>query len=326
MKITNKADISLPIAVWLLDDNYDYNSDERYISATSIMRPIRQIVLGARVPSDEREMDVQDNLASSLGTAVHDSVEAAWRRSGIKALKQLGYPDKVAESLVINPTPEDFSKNPNLLACYIEQRTTKVVDDYTIGGKFDMILDGRLYDHKTTSVYTYLLGSKDEDYALQGGIYRWLNPDKVIDPHIHINFIFTDWQRAQVSQNPNYPKLRTQEYPVLLLDPAEVEKYIRQKLRDLDRFWKAEQKDLPRCTDKELWRSDPVYKYFSDPAKINVVGARSSKNFTDKAEADAHLAAQGKGAIKTIPGEVKACQYCPAFSICEQRKEYFPDV
>lgn len=323
MKVTNRAGISLPIAVWLLHDDYDYNPDERYISATSIMRPIRQIVLSSRIPADQREADVQDFLASSIGTAIHDSIEMAWRKSGKIALKRLGFPAEVADSLLINPTPEELKANPNALTCYMEQRVTKQIGGYKIGGKFDMILDGRLFDHKTTSVYAYLLGSKDDDYGMQGGIYRWLNPDKVLDPHIHINFIFTDWQKAQVAQNPNYPKLKTQEYPVLMVDPAEVERYLHEKLRQLDRYWDAPEDELPRCTDKELWRSEPKYKYYADPAKMNVPGSRSSKNFDDQAEASAHLKAAGKGAIKTIPGEVKACPYCPAFQNCKQKDEYF---
>jgi len=323
MKITNRANISLPIAVWLVTDDYDYNPEERYISVTSLMRPVRQTVLARRIPSEEREMDIADLLASSMGTALHDSIEQAWRKNGARALKALGYPPKVYENLRINPTPEELKENPSIVPCYIEQRVTKEIDGYKIGGKFDMILDGRLFDHKTTSVWAYLLGSKDEDYALQMGMYRWLNPDKVLDDHGHINFIFTDWQRAASLQNPNYPKLKTVEYPVLLLSIPQVEQYIRAKLRELTRCWDLPEDQLPRCTDKELWRSESKFKYYSDPAKANQPGAKATKNFPTLSEANAHLSAAGKGIVKIIPGEVKACGYCPAFDNCKQKDEYF---
>jgi len=323
MKITNTANLPLPLAVWLVHDDYDYSPDERYISATSLMRPVRQTILAKRIPIEAREMDIADLLASSLGTAIHDSIEHAWRTGGKQALKKLGYPAKVYENLVINPTAEELAANPNIVTCYIEQRTVKEIGGYKIGGKFDMILDGRLFDHKSTSVYAYLLGSKDEDYALQTGIYRWLNPEKVLDDHAHINFIFTDWQKAMTFQNPNYPKLRAMEYPVLMLSIEKVEAWIRAKLAELTRCWNLPEDQLPRCTDKELWRSEPKYKYYSDPTKANQPGARATKNFDSKAEADAHKAAAGKGIVKTVPGEVKACGYCPAFENCKQKDEYF---
>ena len=32
---------------------------------------------------------------------------------------------------------------------------------------------------------------------------------------------------------------------------------------------------------------------------------------------------EGKGIVKEIPGEVKACSYCPAFNACKQKDHYF---
>lgn len=322
MKITNKANLPLPLAVWLVHDDYDYNPDPDYISATSLLRSTKQIVLGKRIPSEDREMDVAELLASSLGTAFHDSVEHAWRSGGKLALKKLGYPAAVYENLVINPTPEQLAENPKIVACYIEQRTVKEIAGFKVGGKFDMILDGRLFDHKSTSVYAYLLGSKDEDYALQMGIYRWLNPDKVLDDHGFINFLFTDWQKSMSLSNPNYPAQRALGYPVLMWSIEKVQEWIISKLHEVKKCWNLPEEQIPPCTDKELWRSEPKYKYYSDPAKMNVPGARATKNFDTKAEADAHRAACGKGAVKTVPGEVKACGYCPAFEICKQKDEY----
>jgi hypothetical protein len=85
------------------------------------------------------------------------------------------------------------------------------------------------------------------------------------------------------------------------------------------RYQDASQDALPRCTDEELWRSEPVYKYYSDPTKTD---GRATKNFDSLIEANNHLTEKGKGVVKTVPGQVKACLYCRAFDICEQRKEY----
>jgi len=99
----------------------------------------------------------------------------------------------------------------------------------------------------------------------------------------------------------------------------ETETWIKERLTQIDKFKKTPQRDLPRCSDKDLWRGDTTYKYFSDPNKTN---GRSTKNFTDKLQAHLFLQQKGKGIIIETPGKVKACGYCPAFPICTQKDEY----
>ena len=186
-----------------------------------------------------------------------------------------------------------------------------------------MVLDGRLFDFKTTSVYAYIKGSKDEDYAAQGGIYRWLNPDLIESDHIFIQFMFTDWQSAEAKRNPNYPQQKAKEYPVLLPSINDSNAFVVAKLQELSRLWDAPEDKLPDCTDKELWRSDPQFKYYSDPEKAKDPSARSTKNFDSLAEAEAFKREKGKGVVITKLGEVKACNYCAAFPVCKQREQYF---
>lgn len=322
MRITNNHNISLPLAVWLLHDNYDYINEPNYISATSLLRSTKQIILAKQVLASDKEMDISEKIASAFGNAVHDSVQRAWENIGGAALKKLGYPDSVADNIVVNPTEEYLAEHPNAIPIYFEKRAFREIAGYKIGGKFDTVIDGHLFDYKTTSTFSYTSGNKDEDYSLQGSIYRWLNPELIKEEYIFINFIFTDWQKFMVRSNPNYPKLKLLEHPVKLLSLEDTEKFITNKLNELSRLWDKSEADLPPCTDKELWRSEPEYKYYSDPTKANTPGARSSKNFDDLASANAHMAAQGKGIVKTVPGQVKACGYCPAYLACEQRKQY----
>jgi hypothetical protein len=37
------------------------------------------------------------------------------------------------------------------------------------------------------------------------------------------------------------------------------------------------------------------------------------------------MKSKGKGVVLEVPGEVKRCQYCRAYSVCEQRRRYFDD-
>jgi hypothetical protein len=316
MQITNINDISLPLAVWLASDSYDFTPNEFSISATSLLRPLRQTLLERRLTTETKEVpDVTDFIASRMGHSLHDGIERAWRGDYKDALRRLGYPEKLVESVRINPTNIQEGEIP----IYLEQRSTTSFMGYVISGKFDMILDGELNDFKSTSVYGYINGTNDEKYIQQGSIYRWLNPTKVTKDYMHIQFIFTDWSRAQSRANQNYPKQRilTKAYP--LMSVQETEAWIIERLAQIDKFKKTPQRDLPRCSDKDLWRGNTVYKYFSDPTKTS---GRSAKNFTDKLKANLYLQQKGKGIIIEVPGQVKACGYCPAFPICTQKDEY----
>ena len=41
----NTTGIGLSVAVWLADDDYDHDDDPKAISATSIIKPIKQLIL-----------------------------------------------------------------------------------------------------------------------------------------------------------------------------------------------------------------------------------------------------------------------------------------
>lgn len=322
MRVSNTGDVSLALAVWLVRDTYDYQTEPGYVSATRLMRPIRHLVLPERIPEAKRQNpDVQDFIASSLGTALHDSIESAWKQNYRKALTLLGYPDDVIDAVAINPE----EPKEGMIAVYIEQRAKRAItvngETFILGGKFDMILEGIVMDNKSTTAYAWQSNSKDGDYRLQGSIYRWLNPDKVTEPFMRVNFIFTDWQKFQAKQNPNYPQSRVMHRDINLLSIEETERWIRWKLEQFQKYRKAPQEQIPECTDEELWRSDPKFKYYSDPTKI---AGKSTKNFETLADANAYRAEKGKGIVITVPGEVKRCGYCDAYEVCTQKDRYLP--
>lgn len=322
MKITNLTDIPLALAVWLAHDEYDLILDNNYISATRLMKPIRQIVLPSRVPLQERQADIADFIASTLGHSLHDSIEKAWVTGYAASLRKLGYPKNVIEAVMINPTPEQLKANPNGIPVYLEQRGIREIKvngvTYKVGGKFDMVIEGIVHDNKSTTAYTWTAGTKDDDYRLQMSIYRWLHPDKITEDFGRINFIFTDWQRFLAKNNPNYPQSRLEQKEIALMSMDEIENWIHTKLAAIQRYTDAPEPKVPFCTNEELWMSDPRYKYFSDPAKAQVAGARSTKNFDTLVEANAFMAEKGKGVVVTIPGEPKRCGYCDAYEICTQ--------
>ncbi|WWC82018.1 putative exonuclease [Burkholderia phage vB_BpP_HN05] len=322
MSITNVNDVPLALAVWAMFDEYDYVSGvENYISVTTLMKPLRQIVIPPRIPQEKQgRADVMDFISSALGKSLHDSVEKAWTKGYADNLRALGYPDSVIEKIVVNPA---YTPSDDQIPIYLEQRVLKKFMGFTIGGKYDLIADGLLQDLKSTTAYTWLYGGKDDDYQLQGSLYRWLNQDKVTEDFIRINFIFTDWQKMSAKQNPKYPQKRVEYKDIPLMTVQETENWVRTKLNQIVMHKNTPEPQLPRCTDEELWRSAPQYKYYSK-VETAQAGGRATKNFDTLVEAKTFWMVEkgGVGTVKTVPGEVKRCGYCPAFNGCTQKDEY----
>jgi len=322
--ITNNANIELAPAVWLLQDDYDYSSDSYTISATTLLQPIRSIILGVQNAGNESgtPIDLVDMIAARMGTALHDSLESCWKnpKHVVKALKALGL-GKLSERLLINPEPQELEAWAELyppIVIYIENRSSKSLGKWTITGKYDLVMDGQVEDYKSTSVWGYIFGSNDQNYALQGSIYRWLNPTKIIESNLLIHYLFTDWSKAKAIQDPKYPQTRILSKKIPLFSIEETEKFIQHKLDLLDELIDADQAQLPFCTPNELWQREAVWKYY----KAGDTTKRATKVFDNQLEAEQLQSQNGCGVVKQFSGEVVRCKYCSSMSICDQAQEF----
>lgn len=315
-KYANTSSVPLSLAVFLASDFYDHDQDQNTISATTLIKPIRQIVLGARVPEDMTPVDLVNLVPSRMGSAIHDAIERSWKDNYTNALANLGYPKRVIEKIRINPKPEELTDG--MIPVYMEQRAKKQVGKFLITGKYDFIGDGRVEDFKSTSTYSAMSNTNDEKYIWQGSIYRWLNPQIITKDEMAIQFIFTDWSKAKAMADPKYPQQRIQQRLLPLKSYQETDAFVNRKLNQIEQYWNASEDELPRCTDADLWRSEPVFKYYKNPEKRS----RSTKNFDSRHDAQLRYIEDGSvGIVVEQPGQVTACKYCPAFAICSQKDE-----
>lgn len=313
-KYANTSSVPLSLAVFLATDNYDHDSNT--ISATSLIKPLRQIVLSARVPEDMTPLELVNLVPSRMGSAIHDAIERSWKDNYQVALDSLGYPKRVIEKIRINPKPEELTDGQ--IPIYLEQRAHKQVGKFLISGKYDFIGDGRVEDFKSTSTYTAMNNTNDEKYIWQGSIYRWLNPKIITKDEIAIQFIFTDWSKAKAMQDPKYPQQRIQQRILPLKSLQETDAFIKRKLGQIEQYWDTPEEEIPPCTDADLWRSEPVFKYYKNPEKRS----RSTKNFDNRHDAQLRYIEDGSvGIVVEQPGQVTACKYCPAFAVCSQKDE-----
>lgn len=294
---SNVSSVPLSLGVFLATDSYDHNPDNNVISVTTLLKPLRQIILGSRVPAEEASVDLVQMMASRMGSAIHDGIERSWVHNYKDAMQSLGLPQRVIEKVRINPMGAD-RKLDGIIPIYLEQRVQKQVGKYAVSGKFDFVGDGRVEDFKTTSTYTAMHSTNDDKHAMQGSLYRWLNPDIITKDEMAIQFIFTDWSKAKAMQDPKYPQSRIQQRIHKLKSVPEMDAFVTRKLAQIEQHWKSPEEALPLCTDEDLWRSEPVFKYYKNPDKT----VRSTKNFDTKQEAMVRMAEDGgKGIVLKSP-------------------------
>ena len=311
--ITNNTNLSLPLAMFLVMDDYDHVSKSNYISATSLLRPIKATILQGRLKG-EIENDVLDFVASRVGTSAHDRLEKAFLNGNhVKNMRKLGYPEDIISRTKINPVNPHEADIP----IYLEKRTIKELNGYLIGGKFDTVVEDTVRDLKTTKVFKWIKGDFEE-YELQGSIYRWLNPDIIKNDYMYIDFIFTDWKKFEAKAKKEYPQYPAQSKRLPLLSLEDTEKWISGKLTQITSLIDKDQDELPECTQKELWQDEPKYAYFKNP-----LGKRATKVFSNLLDANTKLLADGSvGKIDTRNGTPKRCNYCNARPICNQYAQF----
>lgn len=316
MSYSNNTGVSLPIAVWLATDNYGGKSKANpyQISATTLLKSPRQIILGMRAKPEDEKIDVADVVKSRIGTALHTAIESAWSSPNdtlMATLASLGISGTVAKNIVINPAAVGIDDIP----VYLEQRAYKPLGKWSITGEFDFVFNGQVHDFKSTGTFTYSNDTKTDDYIMQGSIYRWLNPSKITSSKIIIDFIFTDWKQSGLAQT-NYPPAQTVAKPYPLLSLEETEAFIKSKLDLIESLELTDESELPLCNDKELWRSESQWKYY----KSGQVTARSTKNFDNANEAYQRLIQEGStGLVLEVKGQPTACLYCNVSSMCTQK-------
>jgi len=316
---TNYGNVSLALAVWLAsDDGYDLKYHPTTVSATTLLQPVRSVVLTRRLKADQKEgtIDISDLVPSRLGTAVHTAAEVAWLDGREKALANLGIPQNVIDKIKLNPdTP---SEDPTF-DIYLENRVSRKLGEWTISGKYDFVEGGRVKDIKTTKVYNWVKGSNDSKYMQQGSIYRWLNPEIITDDFVDIEMLFTDWNPLKAQIDKTYPPKRIMTRTLELMTLDETQDFVQTALnRIIDNLDKP-QEELPRCTPEELWMDPPKWAYYKNPNNT----ARATKLFDTEGDAYSRRAEDGGvGMVVKREMEPTFCKYCSARPICVQAEEY----
>jgi len=273
MKWTNKHNLPQPVVDMVKNDGYSKGDAD--LSITQLGKPARQVEL-IRQHAEEITKDVSDAIPSLLGQLMHLGLERA---------------------------------NKTALA---EKRFYAELNGVKISGQLDAVYEnGLVQDYKLLPVAKMAYGVPD-DYVWQLNCYAWLLRKHGMKVRaLQIVAFFRDWFLSKVGDR-DYPEAQCQVYDVELLDDAEVEDYIREKIEAHSQA----RTELPECTDQERWATKD--KWAVMPKKRAV---RSLKNHDNLQDAKIHAQSVPGAFVETRPGDsTKGCRWCDARAFCAQYK------
>lgn len=278
MKITNKTNLPAP---FLRMAQSDYEAKPKRYSATTLLKPVREILLKRRHDANI-EQDCADMIWLLFGQAVHHILEK------------------------YGTGESEFTE---------EKLTVELENGYTVSGIIDFYdLDkGEVVDYKTASAWKVIYKDFD-DWRKQGLIYAWLLRKNGL-PCNKATFyaILKDHNVQKAKHDADYPKLPVQkvEFKVSDEEIAEIDKFIREKIDLLIKYENAPDDELPLCAPEDRWNDGDKYAVMKK-------GRKTALRVLDSEE-EAELYKQNNGGdyVEKRPGTDKKCiDYCLCCTKC----------
>lgn len=277
----------------------DYKHKEHQYSVTTILNPIRQVLLSRR-HTDEIIEDVSDMIWALFGTAFHSILENA----------------KESES--------QFKEE------YLKQELDildKSLKGYFLSGKADLLdVDlKKMIDYKTTS--TFKIQKKDyDDWYKQLLIYAWLFVKIGFEvDNAEIVALLKDWNRTKAKVDKNYPQLQVQvvSFKFKKEDFEFIEEYIKNRFIELKKYENVPDDELPICSEQERWNDGDKYAVKKSGNK------RALRVYDSLEEAERHINSikeeeRKNFEIETRLGEDRRClNYCSCCHFCSYYRDRY---
>lgn len=296
MKITNKLDLPKQL-VELVNSNYKPTPHQ--YSCTTILKPIRQIILERRY-NDDIEQDVSDMIWMIFGIAVHSVIENSQEDEG--QFKE--------EKLKVD------------LGQY-----WKELDGYYLSGRSDLmdLLEKEIVDWKTCSAWKVIY--KDfEDWRKEMLIYAWMVKDMGFDINKAKAIAFIkDHNKTKSKTDSQYPSLPIwiEKFKFNNKQFDEIKEFIHNKFLELKKYEEVQAEELPMCSMEERWNDGDSYVVIKKGNK------RATRVHSTMEEAQKHLdnlekSYPGVYEIQTRLGEDKKClEYCSCCNFCPYYRQKY---
>ena len=287
MKITNKAGLPQPFVDFATRD-YEYK-EKRY-SVTTLLNPVRQILLKRRHDSDITQ-DVSEMVWLIFGTAVHKILEQTKDRD----------------------------------ALYKEEKFTHTLENgYTISGIVDLYdLENEIVtDYKTASIWKVIFGDY-KDWRRQGLAYAWLLKKCGLEcKQAKFYALLKDWNSGDAKRKSEYPKQAVESvvFDVTESGLKEIDEFINNKINELIKYENIADDELPLCSEEDRW-------YTGDKFAVMKNGRKSAlRVFDNEEEAKSYMQENGGDYIENRKGEDRKCKdYCQCCEFCSYWKEHYKE-
>lgn len=276
MIITNEK--NLPEALVQAVSTDRHNKEGCY-SATTLLKGACETILSKR-HFDEIKVDASDLIWAVFGSSVH----AIFENQKDETFKEEFFSVDVSKSKV-----------------------TGRVDSYDMANE-------TLNDWKTCASWKIIYNDFD-DWRKQGLIYAWLMKQNGLKvKKCRFIALLKDHSKSKARFDASYPQspVYVYEFEVTEKDLEEIEKFIREKVKQFEEAEKLDDEKLPLCTADERWSTKDTWAIMKKGRKTAL------KLCASEEEAKEMLTIKGGDSIEFRQGENKKCLdgYCSCRDFC----------
>ena len=192
----------------------------------------------------------------------------------------------------------------------------------------------RIIDWKETSVFSFLLGEKEE-WVAQGNMYIYgMGQEGFLIPYAEINALLRDHMERRAEFDADYPADPVVKVPIPIWPTTKTLDYMLERCRLHEAAKDVPDDDLPFCTDAEMWAKPVSYAVIRHgrPKADRVLPSKDeayewlARKFGVKREY-LQVVAGKKYRIEERPSErVRCARFCLAAPFCNQHQEYLKEA
>lgn len=297
----------------------------RPVGHTTLLKPPQHVRFGLDHNTTE---DARDGFYALFGGMLHSVLEVADLVYGAMSEHVFGMPWTDESGIAVTAQPDLLQLNEDGLVSKITDFKTTSVWEYIYGMRDERVQQVNMQRFIVTCASAYMHPSWEAADAA---------PPHVIDePDLSICYFFRDWRASEAARKPDYPQSPVIEVPVERWSMADTGIFIGKKV---DEYRAAEDGNPRPCTDEERWHQPGQFKVFSKTKDGKKWKERADRVVDTRADAMSWLVWKGwidEGAdlpdhikIEHEPGSFRRCEpkadgsapYCPFVAVCDQANQ-----
>ena len=273
-------------------------------SCTELLKPPRIVQLEKKYNAEIKarpltDQDILGILKAYQGTAIHSALQ-----------KSLYY----------------FVQKNQKKGYMVERKLWDKILDRKIVGKFDLWLNGALYDWKSTSVWKVIFG-QDKDYEEQLNIYAYLLRINDVKVNIlYIIFWLTDWDKMRAQQGGDYPQMQIVQKRIKNLWTMKTQlEFLEYRIQMHKDNEGRPDEDLDDCLEEDMWSKPDKYA-IQKPGSGRAVRVLDSRQDAKDYITNSTNKAKDTWTINKRCGSRMRCeQFCKVNEWCPQYKKFMED-